>query len=85
MTTFFDKKIILFFAFLTLIGCGEDSLYSKSETNQINQSIYIVPEFFTGNLLSNYSSARVQTIDQGQTIKFWVSYLIIEKDRKSVV
>ena len=79
MTTFFDKKIILFFAFLTLIGCGEDALYSKSETNQIYQSIYIVPEFFSGNSLSNYSSARVQTIDQGQTIKFWASYLINEK------
>lgn len=79
MTTFFDKNIFLFLAFLTLIGCGEDALYSKSETNQINQSIYIVPEFFTGNLLSNYSSARVQTIDQGQTIKFWASYLINEK------
>ena len=79
MTTFFDKNIFLFLAFLTLIGCGEDALYSKSETNQIYQSIYIVPEFFSGNSLSNYSSARVQTIDQGQTIKFWASYLINEK------
>jgi hypothetical protein len=72
----FYRSLLILFTCMIFIGCGEDSLYSKSDTSQITQNIYVVPEFFSGNLLTNYSAARVQTIDLGQTIKFWASFYI---------
>lgn len=70
------KKHFFFSCLLVIVGCGSDALYSTKNEAKIKQAIYIVPEFFSGNFLSNYSSARVQTINLGQTVKFWASISI---------
>lgn len=69
-------KYFFFGCLVVIAGCGNDALYSTKDESKIKQSIYIVPEFFNGNFLSNYSSARVQTVTFGQPVKFWASISI---------
>lgn len=76
---FIKKTWTLYFLALLffILACGESALYSKKDEQHIQQKIYLVPEYYNGNiLLSQYSSTRIKTIEQNETVKFWPVFSI---------
>lgn len=57
-----------------LSSCGEESLFSEEDVSTIEQSIFVVPEDFSGQPFLSGSPAKKTYIDINETAKFWAVY-----------
>lgn len=69
--------IRLFLILLTflLMSCGE-GLYEESSTVNLKQHVYVVPSWFSGDILQSLQPIFFTKVDKGQSVRFAAAYNI---------